>query len=122
MAELIPVTASDRTRHSRILRRTLVAVASTCQTRVWLASVLVVAIGASLNAQAPNDDADASRLIDLLTLNRRSIVADIGAGSGPLTIQIGSRVRRVFSTDLNPTRRAEIQAAMAVRGLFRRGG
>lgn len=73
--------------------------------------------GAALNAQAPNDAVDVARLVQILNLNEGSVVADIGAGSGPLTIGIAPRVGRVFSTDIESARVAEIREAVIRAGL-----
>jgi ubiquinone/menaquinone biosynthesis C-methylase UbiE len=73
--------------------------------------------GAPLNAQAPNDAADVTRLVQVLNLHEGSVVADIGAGSGPLTIGIAPRVGRVYSTDIESVRVAEIQEAVIRAGL-----
>jgi precorrin-6B methylase 2 len=71
-------------------------------------------------AQPPNDTADAARIAELLALHNGSVVADIGAGTGPLTIAIAPYVGptgRVYSTDLEPARLAEIQKAADDAGL-----
>jgi predicted methyltransferase len=71
---------------------------------------------AILLGQAPDDDADAKRLIEVLELHDGSVVADIGAGSGPLTIRIARNVGptgKVYSTDLNEDRLREIREAAA---------
>jgi ubiquinone/menaquinone biosynthesis C-methylase UbiE len=74
----------------------------------------------SLNAQAPNDAADVARLVEILNLHEGSVVADIGAGAGPLTVGISPHVGgsgRVYSTDLEPARLAEIREAADRTGL-----
>ena len=80
---------------------------------------IVVALwwsGAILRGQAPDDRADANRLVELLSLHNGSVVAEIGAGSGPLTIALGRVVGptgTVYSNDLNPDRLKEIGDAVA---------
>ena len=84
--------------------------------------VLVCALccGALLQAQAPNDAADVQRLTEILQLSDGSVVADVGAGSGPLSLAIAPRVGqagRVFSTDIEPQRLREITEGVARAGL-----
>jgi len=64
--------------------------------------------------------AEVSRLVQVLDLHPDSIVADIGAGSGEVTIEIARQLgakSRVFSTDINQERLTEIRAAAAAAGL-----
>jgi ubiquinone/menaquinone biosynthesis C-methylase UbiE len=73
-----------------------------------------------VSAQGQDDAVDTRRLTELLELREGSTVADIGAGSGPLTIRVAQRVGpsgRVFSTDVNPERLTEIREAVAKAGL-----
>src|SRR4051812_35345088 len=66
-------------------------------------------------AQAPNDAADVARLIELLDLRSGSVVADIGAGEGPLSIGIAPHVAdgRVYATDLGARQLQAIRDAAA---------
>jgi ubiquinone/menaquinone biosynthesis C-methylase UbiE len=76
--------------------------------------------GAILYSQAPNDAADVQRLVEIFQLHEGSVVADIGAGAGPLSVGIAARVGqtgRVFSTDIDRQRLSEIRAAVARAGL-----
>jgi ubiquinone/menaquinone biosynthesis C-methylase UbiE len=76
----------------------------------------VLTIATVLSAQKQNDAADAARLIEVLSITEGASVADIGAGSGELTVLIARSVGstgRVFSTDINPQRLAEIRSAAA---------
>jgi len=76
--------------------------------------------GASLEAQAPNDAADVRRLTEILQLGDGSVVADVGAGSGALSVEMAERLGqtgRVFSTDIEPQRLREIREAVAHAGL-----
>ena len=86
--------------------------------RVILALALGLCCRAAilLGGQPPDDNADAKRLIEVLDLHEGSVVADIGAGSGELTILIAAHVGqtgKVYSTDLNKTRLREIRQAAA---------
>ena len=82
-------------------------------------ATLLLVCSAALHAQAPNDAADVARLVDLLDLHASSVVADIGAGSGPLSIGIAPHVSRgtVYSTDIQPTQLQAIRDASARAGL-----
>jgi ubiquinone/menaquinone biosynthesis C-methylase UbiE len=80
-------------------------------------SFTVVVLSVSvISAQTPQENAaDTARLIELLQLGRASIVADIGAGSGALTVPLARHVQpdgRVYATDVNPQRLIEIRDAV----------
>src|SRR5438552_1226081 len=66
-------------------------------------------------AQSARDNADdAERLVKALDLRAGSVVGEIGAGSGELTVLLAKAVGetgRVFSNELNAERRAEIASA-----------
>ena len=67
---------------------------------------------AHLVSQEQNDAADAARLIELLDIHEGARVADIGAGSGLLTIPIARAAGptgRVYATDIDPRRLAELR-------------
>ncbi len=84
------------------------------------AFVAVVAFGSAPSAQKQDDAADTARLIEVLEIREGSRVADIGAGSGDLTIPIARHVTRsghVYSTDINPQRLSEIRNAVEQAGL-----
>lgn len=73
--------------------------------------VVLCLLGHPAYGQAPDDAADAARLAEVLQLRDGSVVGDIGAGSGPLTVRIAPLVGsagRVYSTDVNPQRLREI--------------
>lgn len=77
--------------------------------------LLLCCRGVILHGQAQDDAADTARLIEVLGLRDGSVVADIGAGSGQLTVRIAPHVGRtgiVYSTDVNPERLREIRAAI----------
>jgi len=84
-------------------------------------AVAVVLLGLSVvvSTQAPNDAADVARLVDLLNVHGDSVVADIGAGSGSLTVRIASHVPQgvVYSTDILPAQLQAIRNASERAGL-----
>jgi ubiquinone/menaquinone biosynthesis C-methylase UbiE len=78
------------------------------------------ALPANVATQAPNDAADAARLSDVLQLRAGAVVADIGAGSGLLTVPVAREVGptgRVYATDVNPQRLEELRKAATDAGL-----
>jgi ubiquinone/menaquinone biosynthesis C-methylase UbiE len=73
-----------------------------------------------VSAQGQDDAVDTRRLTELLNLREGSTVADIGAGSGPLTVRVAQLVGpsgRVFATDVNAKRLEEIREAVGKAGL-----
>ncbi len=99
--------------------------ASACPTRRVFTSLttclVAIAIVSSIFAQtAKEDEADVERLIKALEIHPGSIVGEIGAGSGELTVMIAKAVGetgRVFSNDLNRERLKDIAKAVASAGL-----
>ena len=86
---------------------------------ILAATLLLVASGLLVLA-ARDRTAEVERLVTLLELDRDSVVADIGAGSGWLTVEIAERIGaagRVYSTELNPSRLEDIRQAVADAGL-----
>lgn len=71
--------------------------------------------GVAVWAQASNDGADVKRLIESLDLHDDSVVADIGAGTGVLSVLMAPHVGKVYATDIEPKRLAEMRQA-AERG------
>jgi ubiquinone/menaquinone biosynthesis C-methylase UbiE len=72
------------------------------------------ALPAAVATQAANDAADAVRLIEVLQLRAGAVVADIGAGSGLLTVPVAREVGptgRVYATDINPQRLDDLRKA-----------
>jgi len=64
--------------------------------------------------------AEVSRLAELLSLREGTTVADIGAGTGWLTVEIARRVGqsgRVYPTEISVDRLADIRRAAAAAGL-----
>ena len=71
--------------------------------------VLAVAVRA-------DDRRQVDRLFELLELAPGMTVADVGAGSGPLTVLMAQRIGpegRLYSTDIDQNRLKEIRAAVA---------
>ena len=84
------------------------------RTYVTTALALFVSCVGVLPAQKQDDAADTARLIEVLQLREGSTVADVGAGSGELTVRMAQHVGpngKVFSTDVNPARLKEIGEA-----------
>jgi ubiquinone/menaquinone biosynthesis C-methylase UbiE len=80
------------------------------------------AVGAALLAgqSARDNAADADRLVAALGIRAGSTVADIGAGSGELTVLIAEVVGetgRVFSTEIDTSRLRTIEKAVDAAGL-----
>jgi ubiquinone/menaquinone biosynthesis C-methylase UbiE len=76
-------------------------------------TLLLVALACAAIVRA-DDAAQAARLFELLELKEGMMVADIGAGSGEMTILMAKRLStagRVYSTDINQDRLKEIRAA-----------
>jgi predicted methyltransferase len=79
---------------------------------IAVAVVLTVIVSVAVRA---DDAAEAERLFELLDLKAGMTVGEIGAGSGGMTIAMAKRLGadgRVYSTELNADRRAEIRAAV----------
>ena len=89
------------------------------QHRAFAFAALLLICSVAINAQAPNDAADVARLVGLLDLHANSVVADVGAGFGPLSIGIAPHVTQgtVYSTDIQPTQLQAIRDAAARAGL-----
>jgi SAM-dependent methyltransferase len=83
------------------------------------AGVLMLA-SASAGTQQKDLAPEASRLITILELRPGDSVADIGAGSGEMTVEVARQLggaSRVFSTDINAERLREIRDAAAAAQL-----
>lgn len=81
--------------------------------RVTLGAALLVAAVSTAHAQ--QDTADAARLIDALEVRPGMRVAEIGAGSGSLTVAVARAVGptgHVFSNEIAADRRATIRDAV----------
>ena len=79
----------------------------------WIARAVVgVALLFATAGQATESEID--HLADILQLSPGSLVADVGAGSGELSIAIASRVRPhgiVYATEIDPTLLERIRSA-----------
>lgn len=79
--------------------------------------MLFLIAGASSSSIVQRDIApEASRLIEVLGLARGGHVADIGAGSGEMTVELARQLgpdSLVYSTDINKERLGEISKAVA---------
>jgi precorrin-6B methylase 2 len=83
---------------------------------VLLAGLIVTALLTTTRSRR----AEVSRLVELLSLREGMTVAEIGAGSGWLTIEVAQRVGpsgRVYSTELTAARLDEIREAAGKAGL-----
>jgi len=81
--------------------------------RALVATLLVTQLAFAQSAET--NAADAKRLIAALHIHQGSIVGEIGAGSGELTIALAREVGpdgRIYSNELNADRRAEISRAV----------
>jgi ubiquinone/menaquinone biosynthesis C-methylase UbiE len=78
----------------------------------------IVLLASSLMAQATNSEID--RLTQVLDLKPGVAVADVGAGSGELSIAIARRVApngTVYSTEIDPKKLEQIRQAVQKTGL-----
>ncbi|MGE0360458.1 MAG: class I SAM-dependent methyltransferase [Vicinamibacterales bacterium] len=79
-----------------------------------------VVLASALPARGQSDREDAARLIAALQVGPGSTVAEIGAGSGALTVAMARAVGpagRVFSNELNPRQREATERAVKAAGL-----
>jgi SAM-dependent methyltransferase len=70
-----------------------------------LLGVIVAAVGLLYSAAAHSLESEIDRLVQILQIKPGSIVADVGAGSGQISIAIAKQVGtqgRVYSTEINP--------------------
>ena len=75
--------------------------------------MLLLSLLGPASAQQKHVPSETARLIELLKLGPRSTVADVGAGSGEMTVEIArqlGREARVYSTDVNPKTIAALEA------------
>ena len=74
----------------------------------------------SSESEAKQDAADIARLVDLLQISSGSVVADVGTAGGALSLLLSPIVGptgRVFATDINKDRIADINAAVGKAGV-----
>jgi ubiquinone/menaquinone biosynthesis C-methylase UbiE len=79
-----------------------------------------VLIGAAWSACGQSDRDDATRLVAVLGVKVGSIVGEVGAGRGSLTVAMAHEVGpsgRVYSNDLDARRRDDIARAVAGAGV-----
>jgi ubiquinone/menaquinone biosynthesis C-methylase UbiE len=82
--------------------------------RIVAAAGILLLVSFTAAAQQRKLEPEAARLIELLDLSPGTSVADIGAGSGEMTVEIARQLgkgSRVFGTDINQDRLREIAAA-----------
>jgi ubiquinone/menaquinone biosynthesis C-methylase UbiE len=83
--------------------------------------VLAIPLGGWLAWSARgNAEEEVARLAELLKLEPGMTVAEIGAGNGAMTVAMARRIGpngKIFSTDLNADRVADIRKAAAAAGL-----
>lgn len=90
------------------------------RTLVIGSAVLAAVAATTLLLAQRSRRAEVSRLAELLSLGEGTTVADIGAGTGWLTVEVARRVGRsgrVYSTELGVDRLADIRRAAAAAGL-----
>ena len=86
---------------------------------VALAAAVLVAHGA-LHAQQASLTSEVSRLVEMLELRSDSVVADVGAGSGEVSVEMARQLgptSRVYGSDINAQRISEIKQAAIKAGL-----
>ena len=87
---------------------------------LWLGGAALIAVAAVLLVAGGDGETEVDRLARLLDLQPGDTVADVGAGSGWLSVEVARRVGpggRVFATELSAARRDDIRAAVASAGL-----
>jgi ubiquinone/menaquinone biosynthesis C-methylase UbiE len=89
--------------------------------RFVTALVIAAALGGSAVARSAQDNAaDAARLITLLDIREGSIVGEVGAGDGELTIALARHVGmsgRIYTNELNKDRLAALTKKVDQAGL-----
>ena len=88
--------------------------------RIFTASAVALLCISTLSGQQKDVRAETARLVGLLELGPASTVADIGAGSGEVTVEIARQLgprARVYSTDVNARTVAAIEALVRKEGL-----
>jgi predicted methyltransferase len=82
--------------------------------------VLLLALTVALPAYAQNNASDAAKLIEVLQLQPGSVVGEIGAGGGELTIALAKHVApngRVYTSELGKERLSKLRSAVKNSGL-----
>jgi ubiquinone/menaquinone biosynthesis C-methylase UbiE len=91
----------------------------------WCAAIaLALSVAGQQTSKAEQEHArlvgEVTRMVQVLQLRSDSVVADVGAGSGEVTIELAQqlgRESRVYGTDINQDRLTEIRSAAAKAGL-----
>ena len=84
--------------------------------RIALAALIAVALAGAAGYLHAQIASEAPRLFDLLELKPGMTLGEIGAGRGEMTIEMAKRLGpsgRVYSTELDPARLAEIREAVS---------
>jgi ubiquinone/menaquinone biosynthesis C-methylase UbiE len=85
-----------------------------------LAATLLASVLLALSLMAQSTDSEIDRLIQVLDLKPGVTVADVGAGSGELSISVAKRVApngTVYSTEIDPKKLDKIRQAVQKAGL-----
>ena len=90
--------------------------------KLWVALSLIVAAAAvvAVVVFAQDNAADAKRLIEALQLRPGSVVAEIGAGDGDLTVAVARQVApdgKVFTSELGENRVKRLRSAVEKSGV-----
>ena len=97
-------------------RLRIIAAAVACALLLWASGPAAQ----NADAEAKQDAADVARLVDLLQIRAGSMVADVGTAGGALSLLLSPIVGpagRVFATDINKDRIADINANVAKAGV-----
>jgi ubiquinone/menaquinone biosynthesis C-methylase UbiE len=85
-----------------------------------LAATLLASVLLALSLMAQSTDSEIDRLIQVLDLKPGVTVADVGAGSGELSISVAKRVApngTVYSTEIDPKKLDKIRQAVQKAGI-----
>jgi SAM-dependent methyltransferase len=80
----------------------------------------VLAAHVALHAQQASLTSEVSRLVELLELRSDAVVADVGAGSGEVSVEMARQLgpaSKVYGTDISAQRIAELKEAATKAGL-----
>ncbi|MCY4076834.1 MAG: methyltransferase domain-containing protein [Acidobacteria bacterium] len=87
---------------------------------LWLGGAALIAVAAVALLAGGGGETEVDRLASLLDLQPGDTVADVGAGTGWLSVEVAQRVGpggRVFATELSASRRDDIRESVAAAGL-----
>ncbi len=89
--------------------------------RIWANGLVAVAVSLiSVSCQSQSLDSEAERLSDLLNLKLGSVVAEVGAGNGELTVRIAERIGpngKIYSTELDPKQLNQLRSQVKKHNL-----